>query len=288
MAKRKTKPAGKARCPEPPPAVASPVNELVVRVKPGETPEQAGAKMAAAGIVANASTVGDWRGTFPPVGITPLMEALTESADRAKRGELGEGEGLLMAQALALNALYTDLLHRARQSEWLDHFERYLRLGLKAQSQCRATLETLSAIKNPPTVFAKQANIAAGPQQVNNHAGRPADGPSVTVEAVPVARAEHGEAEPSRLLEAGRERLDFGAATATAEVDPQLAAVGVLDGTTNAGREGAVLAERVQGRCASTRPRVDARDPRVAGRTAGPRGVGQSAGRAGVIRCSRP
>jgi len=39
---------------------------------------------------------------------------------------------------------------------------------LKAQSQCRATLEALAAIKNPPIVYARQANIAAGPQQVNN------------------------------------------------------------------------------------------------------------------------
>ena len=39
------------------------------------------------------------------------------------------------------------------------------KLALKAQSQCRATLETLAAIKNPPVIFVKQAN---GHQQVNN------------------------------------------------------------------------------------------------------------------------
>jgi hypothetical protein len=51
----------------------------------------------------------------------------------------------------------------------------------KAQNQCRMTLETLSTIKNPPVVYAKQANIAHGPQQVNNgtapasHANETAD-----------------------------------------------------------------------------------------------------------------
>ena len=30
------------------------------------------------------------------------------------------------------------------------------------------TLETLSTLKNPPVVYAKQANIAHGPQQMNN------------------------------------------------------------------------------------------------------------------------
>jgi hypothetical protein len=46
--------------------------------------------------------------------------------------------------------------------------ESYFKMALKAQNQCRMTLETLSNIKNPPVVYAKQANIANGPQQVNN------------------------------------------------------------------------------------------------------------------------
>jgi hypothetical protein len=51
----------------------------------------------------------------------------------------------------------------------VDQFETYLRLALRAQTQCRATLETLAAIKNPqPVAFVRQANIAHGPQQVNN------------------------------------------------------------------------------------------------------------------------
>jgi len=41
-------------------------------------------------------------------------------------------------------------------------------MALKAQGQCRTTLETLAAIKNPPVLFAKRANIAHGPQHVNN------------------------------------------------------------------------------------------------------------------------
>jgi len=42
-----------------------------------------------------------------------------------------------------------------------------MRLALKAQAQARATAETLSVIKNPMP-YIKQANIANGPQQVNN------------------------------------------------------------------------------------------------------------------------
>ncbi len=38
----------------------------------------------------------------------------------------------------------------------------------QAQGQCRAALETPAPIKNPTVVFARQANIAHGPQQINN------------------------------------------------------------------------------------------------------------------------
>ena len=46
--------------------------------------------------------------------------------------------------------------------------EAYMRMGLRAQNQARATLETLSAMKNPSVVIARHANISAGHQQVNN------------------------------------------------------------------------------------------------------------------------
>ena len=72
--------------------------------------------------------------------------------------------------------------------------------GLRAQSQCRATIETLAVIKNPQAVaFVRQANIAAGPQQVNN-------GMSAAHAA---SRALENEFEPNRLLETQYgERLD--------------------------------------------------------------------------------
>lgn len=227
------------------PAVSSMAdpNILNLRYQPGETPEVSVSRLVAAGLVSNVTVLTDWRGSLPPAGLTPLVAAVTESADRAKSGDLGDGEALLMAQALALNALFTDLLHRARYAALVAHQERYLKFGLRAQSQCRATLETLSAIKNPPTVFAKQANIAAGHQQVNNSLTLPAG-----------SRAGETGAGLNKLLEAGHERLDFSTATATAEVDPQLAPVGILDGTADAGGKGAVREECVQGRGAGELP----------------------------------
>jgi hypothetical protein len=61
---------------------------------------------------------------------------------------------------VTLNAMFTQLANQSTQSQCVDQLDRYMRLALKAQGQCRATLETLAAIKNPPTLFARQANIA--------------------------------------------------------------------------------------------------------------------------------
>lgn len=56
-----------------------------------------------------------------------------------------------------------------------------MKLGLRAQNQCRMTLETLAAIKNPPVVYAKLANInqGSGNQQVNNDTPAP-DNPNAS------------------------------------------------------------------------------------------------------------
>ena len=64
--------------------------------------------------------------------------------------------------------MFVYMANLAVKAEYVDQVDRYMRLALKAQGQCRATLETLATIKNPLVVFARQANIAQGPQQVNN------------------------------------------------------------------------------------------------------------------------
>ena len=55
-------------------------------------------------------------------------------------------------------------------SDTLSRLDTYLKLGLRAQSQSRANIETLTNMKKLPAELIKQTNIAHGPQQVNNHA----------------------------------------------------------------------------------------------------------------------
>ena len=99
-----------------------------------------------------------------------VRDALKDMARAVHAGDLRQTETMLLAQACSLESIYAELATRAGKNlgNNIDVSERYLRLALKAQSQSRATLETLAYIKRPPTLFTHQANIAHGPQQVNN------------------------------------------------------------------------------------------------------------------------
>lgn len=66
-----------------------------------------------------------------------VIENVAEAAEGVNRGDLGHLEGLLTAQAVALNAMFVDLARRAHVTERLDYEEHYVKLAFKAQSQCR-------------------------------------------------------------------------------------------------------------------------------------------------------
>jgi len=110
-------------------------------------------------------------GTASPESLHYYVSALRQRVEEVNNGNLKSLDALLSAQIIALNGLSAEMLRRALgciQRSNLDGAERVMRLAFKAQAQCRATYETLSASKSPSIVYAKQANIANGPQQVNN------------------------------------------------------------------------------------------------------------------------
>lgn len=157
--------------------------------------------------------------TRAQIDVPSLLSQLRSQAAAVNRGDLSHPEAMLMNQADALQSLFCRLTERAMAAGFVGQFEALMRMALRAQSQCRATLETLAAIKNPPTVIARQANIAHGPQQVNNGPATP-------------SRVREAETVPSELLEHSHgERLDTGAAAACRGNDPSMAAVEALDRT---------------------------------------------------------
>lgn len=124
--------------------------------------------------------------------LTELAAQLMSQAEAAQKGDLSRAEGMLMVQAHTLDAIFNNLAQRAAAAQNMPQLEQNMRLALKAQSQCRATLESLAAIKNPPIVYAKQANIANGPQQVNNGI-QPQRARENEIEQIQLLRADHGE-----------------------------------------------------------------------------------------------
>lgn len=106
-----------------------------------------------------------------------LMDTLEGAHRRIAAGDPSDMEAMLLAQAQALQSIFTTLAIRACQLLGnYREFDVFLRLALKSQSQCRNTLQTLVSMKNPRQVaFVSQANIAHGPQQINNISTRAAD-----------------------------------------------------------------------------------------------------------------
>lgn len=115
-----------------------------------------------------AAVIAEYGALFGSQDIGELAGLLANSIDKVNSGDMTKCEAMLLSQAHALQSIFVNLSRRAIGQEYLRNYEVFLKLALKAQSQSRMTLETLAAIKNPPIVFARQANIANGHQQINN------------------------------------------------------------------------------------------------------------------------
>jgi len=205
----------------------------------------------------NARVLHAW-GRLGETDLNAIAHALREKSSQVIHGDMASVKAQLHDQAVSLQAIFTNLSIEAASSDAISRMEPLLRLALKAQNQSRATLETLAMIMNPPVVYAQQANIAAGPQQVNN--GVPAMSPPAQLE----------NSEPTELFEERRHgsRLDTGAPGAHGGVDPHLAPVGTLDRTEERRGQGAKPEQPVPRRQAATAARDDADAAGGAGRAA--------------------
>lgn len=59
-----------------------------------------------------------------------------------------------ISQATALQSVFVRLSELSLKQDHINNLEAFMRLALRAQSQCSSALEALSAIKNPPLVYA--------------------------------------------------------------------------------------------------------------------------------------
>ena len=150
------------------------------------------------------------------IDVPALVAQLKKQSGAVNRGDLSHAEAMLMNQATALQSLFARLAERGMSHAHIPGFEANMRMALRAQSQCRSTLETLATIKNPPVIFAKQANIANGHQQINN--------------GTATSHAQEIEINQNELLEAQHGNyVDSTATSATIGSDPAMATVGEIN-----------------------------------------------------------
>ena len=194
-------------------------NALRVEVHPGDSASEKLAALATDGaltaITLQAYTSGS---AGKELGVTELLAAMRKAGEETVAGDLGRFERVLTHQLLTLDALFNNLAQRSGRQDSFKGIEVLMRLALKAQSQARATAETLALMKNPMP-YIRQANIAHGPQQVNN--GTPTS-------------AGKNQSPPNELLEHQHgNTLDIGAQAAAGRADPAMATVEAKHRPTN-------------------------------------------------------
>ena len=132
-----------------------------------------------------------------------LVTQLRDTFAEVKGGDLHTLEAMLISQATALQTIFTSLARRAQDQQYQKHLEAFLGLALKAQAQSRATISALVDLKFPrQATFVKQANIANGPQQVNNGAATEARPENGELDRNGRTHAEKSEPQQNKLLEA--------------------------------------------------------------------------------------
>lgn len=213
---------------------AAPINrarhmELVLRE--GQAEDRAIAEAALGPEVANASTAADYsKALFSEICLQDCIEVMRADVKDVNGGNLDKLEGMLTGQAEALNAMFNNFAKRAIHADVMPRLESYFRLALKAQAQCRATVEAIAEIKYPKSAtFIRQANIAQQ-QQVNNGHSRT---------NTPAHAHEKNITPSNELLEVSHgERLDFGATSAAGRINSELETMGTVNWPQDGSREG--------------------------------------------------
>jgi len=213
-------------------------NVLQVEAKPGQSTAQRLAALVTDGTL-TAATLQTYANAGPELGITELVSAMRKAGDETVAGDMGRFERVLTHQFLTLDQLFNNLAQRSVRQDSFRGIETLLRLALKAQSQARATAETLALMKNPMP-YIRQANIANGPQQVNNG-----------------VRAGKNQNPPNELLEHQHGNpLDIGAQTAAGRIDPAVATVEAKHRPQDSRGQGAISAQRLARRAADATART--------------------------------
>lgn len=163
-------------------AAGKSANTLEIETKPGEDRDQ---KLAAAAIkpgVRHAALSSSFANSLFGDSHTPEIgrdvKVMREIMEGAEAGDKALSSRMLAAQAVTLDAMFTELAQRSAMNmgAYFDASDRYMRLALKAQANCRATLEALGKLHQPREQTVKHVHVNEGGQavvadQFHQHAG---------------------------------------------------------------------------------------------------------------------
>lgn len=93
---------------------------------------------------------------------------LGDEIQQAMKGDLSLATRMFTSPAFALDTVFTEMARRAgiNTGQYPDAADRYMRLALKAQSSCRATLEALTKLHQPREQTVKDVHVNSGGQAV--------------------------------------------------------------------------------------------------------------------------
>jgi hypothetical protein len=95
-------------------------------------------------------------------------KVVQQNTGEAIKGDLSFASAMLASQAMTLDSMFTEFARRAaiNMGEYISAAERYGRLALKAQSNCRATLEALAKLHQPREQTVRHVHVNEGGQAV--------------------------------------------------------------------------------------------------------------------------
>ncbi len=205
------------------PKTAKDPNALNLKDDNGKPREEQMAGLVTGGVLNSTALIAAYsKDLFGEIDITACHQAMLNRAKDIKGGNLDYAETLLISQAAALDAIFGTCAGRAKinMGQYPQAADSYMRMALRAQSQCRATLETLALVKNPQP-YVRQQNIAA--QQIVNNGKSSARGEN-SKSANELIKDKRGE----------YETLDTGGTAETGRTDKELEAVGTIDRSKDA------------------------------------------------------
>ncbi|MEP7223040.1 MAG: hypothetical protein ABI673_10310 [Novosphingobium sp.] len=150
-------------------AQADPDKTLRYVTKPGKSKARANAEVMLDPSATALATLERFNvGTFGSAGTTETYEILHEQAKAVNAGDLSQQRTMLAGQASALNSIFMEMSRRGslNMDEYIKAADTYMRLALKAQAQCRATIEALDRLTNGHVQTVKHVHVNEGGQAV--------------------------------------------------------------------------------------------------------------------------